>query len=104
MPPSRPASPPQTPAPVTEEEARYIVEIVRRYYGANAVVRNWGPDPRRLNLHVEADEDIGLRRDECLGHLMCEINRDQISLDSTRRGDRIWGSAKLAYRQGVVLA
>ncbi len=103
MPKAEPPSPPQRPAPVSEREERYIMEVVRRYYGADAVVRNWGPDPKRLCLHVESDQDIGLQRDECLGWLMCEINRDQISLDATRRGERIRGSAKLAYRQGVVL-
>lgn len=79
------------------------MDTVRRYYGTNAVVRNWGPDPRRLNLHVEADQDIGMPHHECLGLLMCEIVRDQISLDSTKRGERVHGSAKLAYRQGVIL-
>lgn len=103
MPKAKPPTPPQTPASLTRVEERYILEIVGRYFGAGAVVRNWGPDPRRLHLHVEADQDIGLQRDECLGHLMCEINRDQISLDATVRGERIRGSAKLAYRQGVIL-
>ncbi len=34
---------------------------------------------------------------------MTRIEREQISLDVTRRGTRIFGDAKLAYRQGVIL-
>ncbi len=79
------------------------MDVVRRYYGPTAVVRNWGPDPRRLLLHVESDMEIGSLRYECLGYLMCEINRDYIDLDNTRRGERVRGNAKVAYRQGVVL-
>jgi hypothetical protein len=103
MPQAKLPTPPKTPAPLSSEEERFIVDTVRRYYGAGAVVRNWGPDPRRLDLHVEADRDIGMQRHECLGLLMCELVRDQISLDSTKRGERVRGNAKLAYRQGVIL-
>lgn len=39
---------------------------------------------------------------DCLGALMTRIDRDQISLDVTRRGARVFGNAKLAYRQGVI--
>lgn len=76
---------------------------MRRYYGDDAVIRNYGPDPHRLELHVETNVEPGLERDECLGLLMCEINRDYISLEVTRRGSRIRGNAKIAYRQGQVL-
>jgi hypothetical protein len=34
---------------------------------------------------------------------MCEMARDYISLDVTKRGTRVRGSAKLAYRQGEVI-
>lgn len=103
MPKAKPPIAPKAPAPISAEEAQFILNVVRRYFGDNAVVRNWGPDPKRLSLHVEADQDIGLRCHECLGELMCVINRDQISLDITPRGGRVRGNAKLAYRQGVVL-
>lgn len=103
MPKAKPPIPPKEPAPLSEKEERYILQTVRAFYGDDAVIRNWGPEPSRLMLHVESDRDIGLARDECLGLLMCEIIRDQISLDSTKRGQRIRGSAKVAYRQGVVL-
>ncbi len=90
------------PAPLTPEEERYILKTIRAYYGDDAIVRNWGPDPNRLLLHVESDRDIGLGRHECLGLLMCEIIRDQISLEATRPSGQ-WGRAKVAYRQGVIL-
>ncbi|MDO9588913.1 MAG: hypothetical protein Q7J13_13385 [Brevundimonas sp.] len=54
-------------------------------------------------LHVESDKQDSLARHECLGLLMCEIVRDRITLEATTRGQRIRGSAKVAYRQGVVL-
>jgi hypothetical protein len=103
MPKAKPAAPPQAPAPLSEHEERFILETVRRYYGSDAVVRNWGPDPKRLCLHVESDRDIGLERYECAGLIACEIVRDHIGLDATRRGERIRGNAKLAYRQGEIL-
>jgi hypothetical protein len=34
---------------------------------------------------------------------MCEINRDYIGLEVTKRGRRIRGNAKIAYRQGQIL-
>jgi hypothetical protein len=102
MPKAQPALPPKQPAPLTPEEERYILKTIRAYYGDDAIVRNWGADPNRLCLHVESDRDIGLDRHECLGLLMCEIIRDQISLEATRPSGR-WGRAKVAYRQGVVL-
>jgi len=103
MPQARPASPPVPPAPVSAAEADYIKRTVRRFYGDGAVIRNYGPDPKRLSLHVETDIEPGMERHECLGWLMCEVVRDQISLEVTRRGNRISGNAKLAYRQGEIL-
>lgn len=103
MPKAHPAAPPVPPAPLAAEETRFICETVKRFYGSNAVVRNYGPDPRRLSLHVEADVEPGMERYDCLGALMCEISRDQIHLEVTKRGRRIRGEAKIAYRQGVVL-
>ncbi len=103
MPIAHPASPPVSPAPLSLAEATYVRETVRRFYGQDAVVRNYGPDPKRLWLHVEADCEAGMEKHDCLGWLMCEIVRDAISLEVTKRGARIRGNAKLAYRQGEVL-
>ncbi|MDP3656535.1 MAG: hypothetical protein Q8R45_06170 [Brevundimonas sp.] len=95
--------PPEDPASLSAEEERYVLATIEAYYGADAVVRYWGPDPKHLMLHVESDKQDSLARHECLGLLMCEIVRDRITLEATTRGQRIWGSAKVAYRQGVVL-
>ncbi|HEV2533316.1 hypothetical protein [Phenylobacterium sp.] len=103
MPVARPPAPPQEPAPLKAAEADYIRQCVRKYYGDDAVIRNYGPDPRRLELHVETDMEPGMERHECLGLLMCEINRDYIGLEVTKRGHRIRGNAKIAYRQGQIL-
>ncbi len=100
------AKPPQAavpPAPLTAAEALYIKATIARFYGPNAVVRTFGPDPKRLCLHVETTETVGMEQHECLGLLMCEIVRDYISLDFTKPGARAVRSAKIAYRQGVVL-
>jgi len=40
---------------------------------------------------------------DCLGVLMARLNREQITVDVTRRGRRIRGNAKIAYRQGINL-
>ena len=85
------------------EEAEYIRKTVRLYYGNDAVIRNYGPDPNRLNLHVETTVEPGMERHECLGLLMCEIRRDYISLEVSQRGRRVSGLAKIAYRQGEAL-
>lgn len=103
MPQAQPPMPPEDPAPLSAEEERFVLATIRTYYGPDAVVRNWGPDPKHLKLHVESDKEESLARHECLGVLMCDIVRDQITLDATTRGHRIWGSAKVAYRQGVIL-
>jgi hypothetical protein len=103
MPQAHPQIEPKSPSPLTANEADYIRQTVRRFYGSDAIVRNYGPDPRRLELHVETDAAPGMERHTCLGELMCEIARDQISLEVTRRSQRIRGNAKIAYRQGLVI-
>jgi len=98
------AEPPTSPqAALDAREERYIVETIRRYFGEKATVRSWGYEPARMMLHVETDLDIGLMEHECLGLLMCEIQRESVSLESTRRGHRLKGNAKTAYRRGVAL-
>jgi hypothetical protein len=103
MPAAHPPVLPASPAPINDVEARLITETIRRFFGDDAVVRNYGPDPARLALHVEANRDIGMAEYDCLGELMARIDRNQISLDVTRRGTRVFGNAKLAYRQGTIL-
>lgn len=103
MPAAKPPSPPVEPAPITQAEAALIKQAVRRFYGDDAVVRNWGPNPDRLYLHVETNRAAGMERYDCLGVLMSKLEREQIVLDVTRRGSRVRGNAKIAYRQGVIL-
>ena len=103
MPVASPPVPPRTPAPLREGEREFIKEAVERFYGPDAVVRNFGPDPGRLELHVETDVDMDMRKYDCLGVLLTRIDRRQVSLEVTKRGAKAHGSVKLAYRQGVVL-
>jgi hypothetical protein len=93
---------PVAPWPLSNAEAAFIKETVERVLGADTVVRNFGPDPARLDLHVETSTTPGQKLDECKGHLWCRIGRP-VSLIATKRGDRIHSSAKVAYRQGVIL-
>jgi hypothetical protein len=103
MPKAHPPSEPQPPAPLNLAEAQFIRTTVRRFYGVDAVVRNYGPDPKRLELHVETSVAPGMEQYECLGLLGCEIVRDYIGLEVTKRGTRVRGSAKIAYRQGEII-
>lgn len=103
MPQARPPTEPKPPAPLTRDEAEFIRQTVRRFYGDDAVIRNYGPDPKRLELHVGTNVEPGSKMYDCVGILMCKIARDQISLEVTKRGRRVRGSAKIAYRQGEVI-
>jgi hypothetical protein len=102
MPVAKPPLSPVAPASIAPQEAEYIRQCVHKCYGQSAVVRNYGPDPQRLELHIEADFDQPLLRHECLGWLMCEINRS-IDIEVTKRGSRVRSVAKIAYRQGDIL-
>ncbi|MBL8547681.1 MAG: hypothetical protein JNL81_14535 [Hyphomonadaceae bacterium] len=103
MPKASPPSPPLSPHPLADWEATFIKDTVVRFFGDDAIVRNFGPDPKRLLLHVETSKPDGLIKDDCIGVLNCRIERDQIALTVTTRGTRVWGSAKIAYRQGVII-
>ena len=104
MPKARPPAESDRPAALTATEAEFITRTVRRFFGDDAVIRNYGPDPKRLQLHVETSAEPGTQADECLGVLMCDIVRDYIGLEVTRPGRRVRGNAKIAYRQGEVLS
>lgn len=94
--------PAREPAPLQEEERTFIRETVRRFYGAGAIVRTYGPEPSQLDLHVETDAQPDMRKFDCLGVLMTRIDRP-INLEVTTRGCKARGSAKVAYRQGLIL-
>ena len=52
---------------------------------------------------METDIEPGMERYDCLGVLLTRIERKQISLEVTRRGEKPRGSAKIAYRQGIII-
>ena len=101
MPVAKPPTAPIDPPPLTELESKFITDTVKQFFGKDAVVRNYGPNPARLDIHVETDRDPGMAQYDCLGVLMTRI--DVISLEVTKRGRRVRGNAKLAYRQGTII-
>ncbi|WP_156787427.1 hypothetical protein [Erythrobacter sp. SD-21] len=103
MPAASPPLPPQKPALLEQHEAKFIRETIKRFYGEDAVIRNYGPDPDSLQLHVEANVGRDMRLYDCLGVLFTRIERPSVSLEITKRGSKIHGSAKIAYRQGVII-
>lgn len=97
-----PLPPPvEQPAPIDPAAISFIKETVARFYGPDAVIRNYGPDPTRLRLHVETDREPGMAEYDCVGVLMTRI--DLSTLTVTRRGTKPYGDAKTAYRQGAIL-
>ncbi|WP_277968234.1 hypothetical protein [Sphingomonas echinoides] len=102
MPAARPQSLPTTPVPLLGEDARFISETIRRFFGEDIVLRNISRDPERIAIHVETDREVSMEKYDCLGVLMTRIDRP-IGIEVTRRGTRVHGDAKLAYRQGVIL-
>jgi integrase len=103
MPQAKPPTPPKSPAALSDAEVSLIKAAVERIFGEGAVVRNWGANPAELRLHVEATDVQGPRVSELLGLLYARIDRDRIGVSFTKRGSRVSGDDKIAYRQGVVL-
>jgi len=99
------ASPPSPPKPVialAQEDVDLVKAAVERFYGRGALIRDYSSDPNSIALHIEADREIGMEHYDMLGMLMTRIEQP-ISIEVTRRGARVHGNAKLAYRYGVVL-
>jgi hypothetical protein len=92
MPVARPQISPVAPAPLTDEEATFIADTVKQFFGEDVVLRNYGPTPDRIEIHVETDREVGMEKHDCLGILITRIDR-QISLDFTKRGERVFGNA-----------
>lgn len=104
MPKSHPPLAPVPPAPLRAGEGDVIKYVVGHFYGKDAVIRNYGPDPDNLLLHVETSLDKHEEaRYDCLGALFTRIDRKQIGLIVTKRGWPPSGPAKVAYRQGIVV-
>jgi hypothetical protein len=103
MPIAKPPLPIEAPAPLEPAEAEFIKETVRRFYGSEAVVRTYGPDPANLKLHVEIGEEPGIEQYDCAGLIYARLDREQIGFEVTKRGTKPRAEAKIAYRQGVIL-
>lgn len=103
MPVAKPPLPIKPAAPINPDEAEFIIATVRRFYGPDAVVRTYGPDPAHLKLHAEVSVQPGMEEYDCAGLLFARLNRKQIAFEVTKRGTKPRGEAKIAYRQGVVL-
>lgn len=103
MPQAKPPTPPRSPAALSDTEAAFIKAAVGRIFGEDAVVRNYGPNPTELRLHVEAVDVQEPRVSELLGLLYARIDRDRVGVGFSKRGSRVTGDNKIAYRQGVVL-
>jgi hypothetical protein len=109
MPAAKPPLDPLLPHPLRQDEVETVKQIVRRFYGEDAVIRNYGPDPKTLALHVEtrlsaaAGQSIASPYHDCLGFLLRDIQRERSTLEVSLRGHPAEGPAKIAYRQGVIL-
>lgn len=103
MPVAKPPLPNETPVPLDAAEAEFIKATVERFYGPEAVVRNYGPDPAILKIHVEICTEPSMEQYDCAGILYARLNREQIAFEVTKRGTKPRAEAKIAYRQGVIL-
>ena len=101
MPVADPQMPPETPALLKEDDVLFIRDTVKGFFGSAAIIRNYGTDANALRIHIETDQDLKLEKYDCLGVLMTKLNVSH--LEVTRKGRRVRGEAKIAYRQGVVL-
>ena len=79
MPQAKPPTPPRLPAALSVAEVSLIKAAVGRIFGEDAVVRNYGPNPAELRLHVEA-VDVQRRVSELLSLLYARIDRNRIGV------------------------
>jgi hypothetical protein len=84
MPVAKPPLPKETPAPLDPAEAEFIKATVERFYGPEAVVRSYSPDPANLKIHVETGKEPSMEQYDCAGILYARLNREQIGA----RGDQ----------------
>lgn len=109
MPPAKPPLAPLPPYPLREDEAEAVKEIVRHFYGEDAVIRSYGPDTKVLALHVETSRPDAVGKSiespyhDCLGLLLRDIARQRITLEVTLKGSTPVGLTKIAYRQGTII-
>ena len=103
MPAAKPPLPIERPAPIRPDEAEFIRATVSRFYGPDAVVRTYRPDPAHLKIHAEVSGEPGMKRYDCAGMLLAHLEREHIGFIVTARGTKPRAGAKVAYRQGVIL-
>jgi hypothetical protein len=103
MPQAKPPVPLEKPAPIPSEVVAIIKCAVADIYGDDAVIRNYGPDPSKLWLHVEIGKSPGMEEYDLAGQLLAKIDRREIRVTVTKRAARRYGEAKIAYRQGIIL-
>ena len=94
--------PPRTPARLPGELAQFVKLSAGRIFGNDAVVRSYGVSQDALRVHVEHSGDTSFGREELIGELVTRL--DHIPhVEITRRGTKVTGDAKIAYRQGYIL-
>ena len=76
--------PAECPAPIEPGEAIFIKEMVVKFYGPDAVVRNFGPDPRHLKLHGAYRESPAAHANYGLG-IRFRPNRQRVSRAAPQR-------------------
>ena len=102
MPASKGPIPPRTPSPLSLELTSFIREVTKSVFGEDAVVRSYGEDATTLALHVECSCAPTFGRAEMIGQLLTRVDCIP-TVDVTRRGSKVRGNAKIAYRQGYIL-
>lgn len=92
----------QIPCELSEEMSAFVRMKAREIFGSDAVVRNYGPNPNALQIHIEVAAYECLAREVFQGELMTRT--DHIPhVELTIRGETPRGGAKIAYRQGDIL-
>jgi hypothetical protein len=85
-----------------DELAAFVREAAKAVFGEDAVVRSFGEDAAKLELHVECSCKPTYGLAEMIGQLLTRLDH-MPSIEVTRRGSRVIGIAKIAYRDGIIL-
>lgn len=102
MPTANPPTPAQQPCELSPELADFIRQTANRIFGDKVTIRNYGTDPKALRLHIECAGDPGMAAYDFVGVLMTMVDHVP-HVESTTRGTKPKGDAKIAYRQGTIL-
>lgn len=102
MPAAKPPISAQKPCELQDELTSFIRDWARQFYGADAIVRNYGTDPKSLRIHVETSNRDSLTRYDLLGALLTRLEHTP-HIEITLRGSKARGDAKIAYRQGQII-